>query len=322
MVMIFVFLNFIVGGRRQITHIKIYRRCTAINNVYLKGLKKMENQKAIVITGTSTGIGKACALHLDKMGFKVFAGVRKQVDGDDLRKEASERLQPLILDVTSAESIAEAVGIIEKETDGKLFGLINNAGIGRGGALEVTPLAEVRKLMEVNVIGLMAVTKALIPMLRKGKGHIINIGSTSSLLAFPGASAYSASKFAVRAVTDSLRLELKPFGISVILVAPGAVESEIWDKGKAYKEELRKTVKAEVAQLYAPLIKFGDKLNEEITKIPASEVAKKVTHALTSKSPKPYYLVGNDVKAVAKATKLPKVLLDWMILKRIQKLGR
>jgi NAD(P)-dependent dehydrogenase (short-subunit alcohol dehydrogenase family) len=239
----------------------------------------MENKKAIVITGTSTGIGKACALHLDKMGFKIYAGVRKQVDGDNLKKEASERLTPIILDVTSEESIAAVSGLIEKETGGELFGLINNAGIGRGGALEVTPLAEVRKLMEVNVIGLMAVTQAFIPMLRKGKGRIINIGSTSSLLAFPGASAYSASKFAVRAISDSLRVELKPFGMSVILVAPGAVESEIWDKGKAYKAKLRKTVKAEIAQLYAPLIKFGDKLNEKIKKIPASEVAKQVAHA-------------------------------------------
>jgi NAD(P)-dependent dehydrogenase (short-subunit alcohol dehydrogenase family) len=281
----------------------------------------MENKKAIVITGTSTGIGKACALHLDKMGFKIYAGVRKQVDGDNLKKEASERLTPIILDVTSEESIAAVSGLIEKETGGELFGLINNAGIGRGGALEVTPLAEVRKLMEVNVIGLMAVTQAFIPMLRKGKGRIINIGSTSSLLAFPGASAYSASKFAVRAISDSLRVELKPFGMSVILVAPGAVESEIWDKGKAYKAKLRKTVKAEIAQLYAPLIKFGDKLNEKIKKIPASEVAKQVAHALISRKPKPYYLVGNDAKGAAKVAKFPRGLLDWIILKRIQKLG-
>ena len=196
----------------------------------------MENNKTIVITGTSTGIGKASALHLDKMGFKVYACVRKQVDGDNLKMEASDRLTPIILDVTDEESINSAANIIEKETDGKLFGLVNNAGVGIGGTLEVTPVKEIRKLMEVNVIGLLAVTKAFIPMLRKSKGRIINIGSTSSLLAFPGASAYSASKFAVRAITDSLRLELKPFGISVILVAPGAVESEIWKKGESLQK--------------------------------------------------------------------------------------
>lgn len=282
----------------------------------------MGNNKAIVITGTSTGIGKACALHLDKMGFKVYAGVRKQADGDNLKKETSNKLTPIILDVTNAESITATASIIEEETGGEVYGLVNNAGIGRGGALEVTPVAEIRKLMEVNVIGLLAVTQAFIPLLRKCKGRIVNIGSTSSLLAFPGASAYSASKFAVRAITDSLRVELKSFGMSVILVAPGAVESEIWEKGKAYKEELRKTVKPEIAQLYAPLIKFGDKMNNELKKIPADEVAKAVTHAFTSTKPKYWYIVGDDAKGAAKAAKFPKGLLDWIIMKRIQKLGQ
>ena len=282
----------------------------------------MENNKTIVITGTSTGIGKACALHLDKLGFKIYAGVRKQDDGDNLKKEASDRLTPIILDVTNSESIAAAVSFIEKETGDEVFGLINNAGIGLGGALEATPVDEIRKLMEVNVIGLLAVTHAFIPMLRKCKGRIINIGSTSSLLAFPGASVYCASKFAVRAITDSLRVELKPFDMKVILVAPGAIESEIWDKGKAYKEKLRKTVKPEIAQLYAPLIKFGDKLNAELKKIPAIEVAKAVAHAFTSSKPKSYYIVGKDAKGAAKAAKFPKGLLDWIITKRIQKLGK
>ncbi len=282
----------------------------------------MENSKAVVITGTSSGIGKACALYLDKMGFKVYAGVRKPADGDNLKKEASDRLTPIILDVTNSESIAAAVSFIEKDTGGEVFGLINNAGIGRGGALEVTPVAEIRKLMEVNVIGLMAVTQVFTPMLRKSKGRIINIGSTSSLLAFPGASVYCASKFAVRAITDSLRVELKPFDMKVILVAPGAIESEIWDKGKAYKEKLRKTIKPEIAQLYSPLIKFGDKLNERVKKIPASKVARDVAHALTSKRAKSYYLVGNDAKGAAKAAKLPKGIMDRILLKRIQKSGK
>jgi len=195
----------------------------------------MENNKAIVITGASTGIGKACALHLDKLGFKIYAGVRKQIDGDALKRESSDRLTPLFIDVTNSESIASAVSLVAKETAGEVFGLVNNAGIGRSGVLEVLPVAEIRKLMEVNVIGLMAVTQAFIPMLRKAKGRIINIGSTSSFLAFAGASAYSASKFAVRAITDSLRLELKPFGISVVLVAPGAIETPIWEKGKTFR---------------------------------------------------------------------------------------
>jgi len=222
--------------------------------------------KTILITGSSTGIGKACALHLDKLGFKVYAGVRKQADGDNLKKEASENLTPIILDVTDAESIESTVSIIERETGGEVYGLVNNAGIGISGVLEVTPIEEIRKLMEVNMIGLMAVTQAFIPMLRKSKGRIINIGSSSSLLAFPGGSVYCASKFAVRAITDSLRLELKHFGISTVMVAPGAVESEIWEKRKEYKTELRKRVKPEIAEHYKALARFGDKIEQVIKK--------------------------------------------------------
>ena len=281
----------------------------------------MRNDKAIVITGASTGIGKACALHLDKLGFNVYAGVRKQTDGDNLKKEASENFSPIILDVTSEKSISDAVSLIEKETGGEVFGLINNAGIGRSGVLEVTPVAEIHKVMDVNVVGLMAMTKAMIPMLRKNKGRIINIGSAAGHLAAPGASVYAASKFAVRAITDSLRLELKPFGMSVVLVAPGAVESEIWEKGKAYKNKLRNSMKPEIIQLYATLIKFGDNLINELKKIPADEVANSVTQALTSPKPKRYYLVGDDARRGAKASKLPKALLDWIFMKRIQKLG-
>ncbi len=285
-------------------------------------MKNTLNNKAILISGSSTGIGKACALHLDKLGFKVYAGVRKQNDYDNLKEVASDKLIPITLDVTDTESIQTAANIIEKDNDGELYGLINNAGIGISGVVEVTPIDEARKLMEVNVIGLLTVTQTMLPLLRKSKGRIINIGSTSSFIALPGASAYTASKFAVRAITDSLRLELKHLGIFTIMVAPGAVESEIWEKRKEYKTELRKKVKPEIAEHYKTLARFGDKIEQEIKKIPASEAAKVVANALTSAKPKYYYYVGNDAKGAAKASKLPKRLLDWMILKRIQNLAK
>ncbi len=285
-------------------------------------MKNTLNNKAILITGSSTGIGKACALHLDKLGFKVYEGVRKQADGDNLKKAASENLTPIILDVTDSVSIADAVNTIEKENDGKLFGLINNAGIGLSGVVEVTPIDEVRKLMEVNVIGLLAVTKAMIPLLRKGKGRIINIGSPSGIIALPGASVYAASKFAVRAITDSLRVELKSFDLSVILVSPGPTESEIWEKGKAYKIEMRKRVKPEIAEHYKTFAKFGDKIENDLKTMPADVVAKVVAKALTSAKPKYYYNVGSDSKGAAFFAKLPKRLTDWMILKRINQLAK
>ena len=285
-------------------------------------MKNTLNNKAILITGSSTGIGKACALYLDKIGFKVYAGVRKQADADSLKEEASDKLSPIILDVTDAELIENAVGIIEKENDGEIFGLINNAGIGLTGVVEVIPVDEVRKLMEVNVIGLLALAKAMIPLLRRSKGRIINIGSPSGLIALPGASAYAASKFAVRAITDSLRVEVKSFGVQVILVSPGPTDSEIWEKGKAYKKEMRKNVKPEIVEHYKTFAKFGDKIEKELKTMPADVVAKVVAKALTSAKPKYYYNVGSDSKGAAFFAKLPKRLTDWMILKRINQLAK
>ena len=282
----------------------------------------MSSNNIILITGASTGIGKACAVYLAKKGFTVYAGVRKETDAENLKSICSERIRTVILDVTVPKLIADSLNIIENETDGKLFALINNAGIGRSGVLEALPIEEIRKVMEVNVIGLMAMTKAMIPLLRKNKGRIINIGSTSSFLSFPGASAYAGSKFAVRAITDSLRLELNPFGVSVSLVAPGAIESEIWKKSKSYKEKLRKNISPQIINDYKTVINFGDKLLEKVKPIPADEVAKSVEHALTAKKPKRYYYVGADCKGVVKFSKLPMSLTDKILLKQIKKLGK
>ena len=275
--------------------------------------------KTVLITGTSTGIGRACALQLDKLGFTVYAGVRRSEDAKALQKEASERLKAIIMDVEDEGSITMAAKQIKSETGGRIDGLINNAGVGIGGALEVTPLDEIQKLMNINVVGLLAVTKAFIPMLRESKGRIINIGSTSGYLAFPGASVYSASKFAVRAITDSLRLELHYFGIEVILLSPGAIESAIWDKGATYREGLQAHADPEIAPLYSALRRFGDSLHTDMKRIPALEVANVAAEALTNKHPKRYYIVGKDAKGAKKATYLPTGILDWIILKKIKK---
>jgi short-subunit dehydrogenase len=280
----------------------------------------MDNNNSILITGTSSGIGKSCALYLDQLGFTVFAGVRKEADGEELKKAASDKLTPIVLDVTDQDSIDKAFSLIKDRTQGELYGLINNAGIGCSGALEATSLKKIRDVMEVNVIGLMAVTKAFLPILRNSKGRVINIGSTSGFIAIPGGGVYAASKFAVRAITDSLRLELKHFGMKVILVAPGAIESKIWDKSAAYKMEMRKNIPSEIADQYTTLRRFGDKILETIKKIPAIQVAKAVAHGLTAKNPKRYFVVGDDAKGAARAARLPKAILDWAILKRIERM--
>ena len=282
----------------------------------------MRNNISVLITGTSTGIGKACALHLDKMGFKVFAGVRNVKDKEILINEASEKLKPIIIDVVKEDTIIEAVNIISNETEYPLFGLINNAGIGISGVLEAIPVTELRKVMEVNVIGLHAVTKAFLPLLRKNKGRIINIGSISSFMASPGSSSYAASKFAVRAISDSLRIELKPFGMFVSLIAPGAIESSIWDKSRAYKKNLSKNADTELLDVYKLFVKAGEKMIDSITPISAVEVAKVVAHGLTSKNPKNVYFVGNDAKKVYILSKLPRRLLNWLYIKRITAIAK
>ncbi len=282
----------------------------------------MRNNRSVLITGTSTGIGKACAIHLDKMGFKVFAGVRKDKDKDILINEASGKLKPIILDVVKEDTIVDAVNIISNETEYPLFGLVNNAGIGISGVLEATPVTELRNLMEVNVIGLHAVTKAFLPLLRKNKGRIINIGSISGFMASPGSSSYAATKFAVRAISDSLRIELKPFDMFVSLVAPGATESSIWDKSRAYKKKLRKSADTELLDAYKLFVKASDKMLDSIAPIPAVQVAKAVAHGLTSKKPKNVYFVGNDAKKVYILSKLPKRLINLLYIKSLTAIAK
>ena len=278
--------------------------------------------KSVLVTGSSTGIGKAIALHLDQKGYKVYAGVRNEKDAELLKSESSDLLTPIMLDVTDEKSIKEVFDTINNDSNSNFYGIVNNAGIGISGVLEATPISDVRNVMEVNVIGLLSVTKTFIPLLKEAKGRIINIGSTSGYLTFPGGSVYAGSKFAVRAITDALRLELKHLGISVSLISPGAVESEIWNKSKSYKEKIRKSVNPQVFEDYKTLINFGESILKEVKPIPAIEVAKTVADALESPKPKRYYYVGSDCKAAVKFAKLPHSLMDSLILKKIQKFGK
>ncbi len=283
---------------------------------------RVKTEKTVLITGASSGIGKACALHLAAKGFSVFAGVRREEDGQALQAEAPSGITPVLLDVTDAASVRDAAAQVAERTGGRIDALMNNAGIGRGGALEATEMVDVRAVFEVNVLGLIAVTKAMIPLLLPNRGRIVNIGSTSSFLAIPGAAVYSASKFAVRALTDSLRNELHHLGVRVILVAPGAIESSIWEKGRAYKQRMREAVSADVAARYAALRRFGEHIEKEIRPIPAQRVAVVVERALTAEKPKPHYLVGADAAGAAKVARMPKWLTDRMIRKRIENANR
>jgi len=277
------------------------------------------HQKNVLITGASSGIGEGCALRLDALGYRVFAGVRKPADGDALRGKSSGRLTPVSLDVTSAESIAGAVAALGGVP---LAGLVNNAGVAIAGPLELVPMDLWRRQMEVNVMGPVAVTQAFLPQLRAGRGRIVNIGSIAGRSALPLAGPYCASKHALEGLTDSLRMEVKRWGITVSIVEPGAVKTPIWDKSLGDADELRRQAKPELFELYAALVEKMLKAVQVTarTGVPVEEVVKAVEHALTSARPKTRYVVGRDAKTRMLLNWLPDLTRDSLILKQIEKM--
>jgi NAD(P)-dependent dehydrogenase (short-subunit alcohol dehydrogenase family) len=198
------------------------------------------SERSILITGVSTGIGLSLAKVFAKKNYIVFGSVRKQEDADKVKSEIGQNFIPLIFDVTDHEAIKKSVKIVdEKIGDAGLSGLINNAGIAVSGPLMHLPIDELKHQFDVNIFGTMAVTQAFLPLLGAQKpcpfppGRIINISSVSGKIAFPFLGAYSASKHALEALSNSLRRELAIYGIDVIIIGPGSVATPIWDKDAA-----------------------------------------------------------------------------------------
>jgi NAD(P)-dependent dehydrogenase (short-subunit alcohol dehydrogenase family) len=266
---------------------------------------------AVVVTGASTGIGAACARLLDEQGYRVYAGVRRDKDGTALRRGASERLMPLKLDVTDADSLRAAAERVESEVGEEgLAGLVNNAGIAVMGPLEVLPLDDVRRQLEVNVVGVVATTQAFLPALRRAKGRIVNVGSLSGTMAAPFLGAYSASKFALEALTDAFRMELSPWGIGVSIVEPANTATPIWDKPDAVGKVLKGLPKAKRALYERQVENMAEAMQRMAKEGGAPErVAGVVVDALASASPKARYFVGTDERM---ATSVMKMLPDWV----------
>ena len=281
------------------------------------------DNRAVVITGASTGIGAACALHLDRLGFVVFAGVRKSEDGVALQKAGSDRLVPLELDVTDLTTIRKShTVVLEATKDRGVFGLINNAGIAVAGPLEAVPLSDLRQQLEVNVIGQVAVTQAFLPLIRQARGRIINMGSIAGRAAMPLMGPYSASKFALEAITDALRLEVQQWGIHVSIIEPGAIATPIWNKSAIEAAERETAIETELRALYKPVVAAVRKVVGEASKraISPDAVAKVVEAALTSPNPKTRYLVGTDAKLRALMAKLLPDRISDKLLTAILKL--
>jgi NAD(P)-dependent dehydrogenase (short-subunit alcohol dehydrogenase family) len=279
-----------------------------------------------VITGASTGIGRAIALRLDREGWRVFAGVRNSRDGEALKQAASGRLVPVIIDVTDVDGIARARDLVRDAIGpgGGVHGLVNNAGIGVGGPVEFVPLDEWRRQLEVNVIGQVAVTQAFLPLLRAGKGRIVNIGSIAGLVSTPFLAPYCASKFAMETITNSLRIELRKWGMWVAIIEPGSIDTPVWAKADSYIAEALAALPPEGRELYGRDFEAFNKAFQELgtRAVPAEMVADAALHALTASRPKPRYVISREAKAQLVLSRVLSERAMDAVLCRIMRIGR
>lgn len=274
--------------------------------------------KTVLITGASTGIGQASALWLQDRGYRVFAGVRKSTDAEALQQKSKGHLTPVLLDVVDEASIRKAVQFVLTQAL-KLDGLVNNAGIAVAGPLEFVPLQELRRVLEVNVVGQVAVTQAFLPLLREARGRVVLMSSISGRVAAPLMGPYAASKFALEAIGDALRRELAPWGIQVSIIEPGNIQTPIWRKGIAWGEALKQQLSPDATQLYGGAIDGILRYiqGQDGRGLHPNEVARVVEQALVSARPKTRYVVGRDAKAGALLARLlPDPWVDRFIAGR------
>lgn len=253
--------------------------------------------RSVLVTGASSGIGRATALRLDAAGWRVFAGVRKEEDAQSLREAASPNLAPLRLDVTDPEQIAAAVETIGANLDG----LVNNAGAALPSPLETMPIEDFRRQVDLNLTAQVAVTQALLPAIRTARGRVVFISSLGGRVAFPLTGAYHAAKFGLEAVGDVFRQELRPWGIEVAIVEPGSIDTPIWNRGEDSADEIggrspqREALYGKAVAAYREVVKATAERG-----IPPEKVAAAIEHALSARRPRTRYLVGLDAKLQAR----------------------
>ena len=272
----------------------------------------------VVITGASTGIGEATALHLASLGYRVLAGVRAQANFERLRA-IGRGVEPVILDVTNEEHIAALAELVDRTEPGGLTALINNAGIGAPGPIEAVAPQEWREVMEVNVIGVVAVTQALLPSLLRARGRVINMGSGGGRVAFPLFGPYNTSKFAIEGFTDVLRREIGPHGVKVSLIQPGIIATPIYAKHIPISYDRMANMSPEVLSRYRKQLDSAHRSGEqaEYTGMPPIVVAEAVAKAVRSRFPKTRYVVGRDSRTAVLCSRfLPDRVID-LILARI-----
>jgi NAD(P)-dependent dehydrogenase (short-subunit alcohol dehydrogenase family) len=272
-----------------------------------------------LVTGASSGFGRATALHLARAGWTVIAPVRREEDAASLGAMTTPAgsLRVVRADVTTAVDVLRLGNETRAITD-RLDGLVNNAGTAYPGPLELLPVDDLRAQFEVNVIGQLAVTQAVLPLVRQARGTIVNVSSIGGRRAMPMLGAYSASKFALEAMSDALRIELAPFGVKVVVIEPGGSPTAIWrtslDRASALGDRPR-------ADAYAPLIRVMRQTAETAseTGFPPEEFAALVHRILTMARPRARYPLGPGVvRTIALLRLLPDRWLDGLIRRKLK----
>lgn len=269
-----------------------------------------ETAFGVVVSGASTGIGAATAEMLARAGYVAFAGVRTAADAARLAG-VHPNVRPITLDVGDRDSIDRAIGEIVA-AGVPLCGVVSNAGIALGGPLEHLPIDALRAQFEVNVFGALALAQAVLPLLPEGRGRIVFVGSISGRLSVPYLGSYSASKFALRAISDALRVELAPVGIAVTLIEPSAVKTPIWSKGRAARTRIFATLEATPRAHYHAAMEtvMSQTESEERSGMPVEQVAQAIVHALTTAKPRPHYLLGVPARLGSLLALLPAAWRD------------
>jgi NAD(P)-dependent dehydrogenase (short-subunit alcohol dehydrogenase family) len=249
---------------------------------------------SVLVTGAGRGIGRVAALRLARNGWDVHAGVRKPSDGDALAAEGGGRITPVRLDVTDPADVAA----LDARLPGTLDALVNNAGIAVGGPIEGLPIDDLRRQFEVNVIAQVAVTQAVLPRLRASRGRLVFVSSVSGRVAAPLLGAYSSSKFAIEAIADALRIELRPWKITVSLIEPGQIDTDMWRSADAAVDEAVAALSPQNRALYSGHIaglRKGIPMAQKLAADPET-VAAAIERALTARRPRSRYLCGTGAR--------------------------
>ena len=277
-------------------------------------------ERSVLVTGASSGIGRASVFALLEAGFQVYAAVRSEQAAARLREEApagtGPRLECLPLDVTSDAQIRAAVERVTTDLGSRgLWGLLNNAGISVAGPLEFVSSDDLRRQLEVNVTGQLAVTRAFLPMLRTARGRIVTTGSVSGFIALPGLGAYAMSKHAMEAFSDCLRRELRPWGIAVSLLEPGTIATDIWQKGLDEFDGTMRQPPPGLVETYGGLLNSMHELARKSVRhaSPAELVARDVVHAFTASRPRTRYRTGADSRLQRWIARLPDRWADALL---------